>query len=206
MVEGYDAADPERGSILALRDEWMNGGPGAQARIGGGYGALIGFLMAECRSQGAVIHLRSVVSAIEETDSGVLVRCANGDVHICDKVILTVPPPLLKEIMLPLAERKRAAAVAYIGFGNVIKILLRFETRWWADDKRRDLADLTFLLSDATIPVWWTQFPAENPLASSGGAAVLFSGEALYRGRDMGTAEAALASGLEVARTVLAAH
>jgi monoamine oxidase len=282
MVEGYDAADPERVSILALRDEWMNGGPGAQARIGCGYGALIGFLMAECRSQGAVIPLRSVVSAIEETDSGVLVRCANGDMHICDKVILTVPLPLLKEIMLPLAERKKAAAVAHIGFGNVIKILLRFETRWWADDKRRDLADLTFLLSDTTIPVWWTQFPAENPvltgwfggpkteamarlndqelieaalasladifgfdpkqlmrnlvaarainwahdpfargaysyatpdtrdaqsaLASSGGAAVLFSGEALYRGRDMGTVEAALASGLEVARTVLVAH
>ena len=26
MVEGYDAADPERASTLALRDEWMDGG------------------------------------------------------------------------------------------------------------------------------------------------------------------------------------
>jgi monoamine oxidase len=281
-VEGYDAADPERASILALRDEWMNGGPGTQARIAGGYGALIGFLMAECRSEGAVIHLRSVVSAIEATDGGVQVRCANDDVHMCDTVILTVPLPLLKEIMLPPTEREKAAAVAHIGFGNVIKILLRFETRWWADDKRRSLADLAFLLSDAKIPFWWTQFPAEHPvltgwfggpktdamarlndqqlietglasladifgfdpkqlmrnlgaarainwahdpfargaysyatpdtrdaqsaIANSGGAAVLFSGEALYRGRDMGTVEAALASGLEVARTVLAVH
>jgi monoamine oxidase len=39
----------------------------------------------------------------------------------------------------------------------------RFERRWWSD-KRPDLADLTFLLSDATIPVWWTQFPAEQPV------------------------------------------
>jgi monoamine oxidase len=46
---------------------------------------------------------------------------------------------------------------------------------------------------------------ARSALASSDGAAVLFSGEALYRGRDMGTVEAALASGLEVARTILAA-
>ena len=46
---------------------------------------------------------------------------------------------------------------------------------------------------------------AQSALASSDGAAVLFSGEALYRGRDMGTVEAALASGLEVARTILAA-
>ena len=33
--------------------------------------------------------------------------------------------------------------------------------------------------------------------------AVFFSGEALYRGRDMGTVEAALASGLATARTLL---
>jgi monoamine oxidase len=32
---------------------------------------------------------------------------------------------------------------------------------------------------------------------------VLFSGEALYRGPDMGTVEAALASGLETAGTIL---
>jgi monoamine oxidase len=32
---------------------------------------------------------------------------------------------------------------------------------------------------------------------------VLFSGEALYRGADMGTVEAALASGLETARMIL---
>ena len=77
--------------------------------------------------------------------------------------ILTVPLPLLKEIVLPPAERERAAAAAHIGFGNVIKILLRFETHWWVE-KRTDLADLTFLLSDARIPVWWTQHPADLPV------------------------------------------
>ena len=34
------------------------------------------------------------------------------------------------------------------------------------------------------------------------GGAIFFSGEALYRGRDMGTVEAALASGLETARAL----
>jgi hypothetical protein len=41
MVEGYDAAAPERASILALREEWMDGGRNTQARIIGGYGALV---------------------------------------------------------------------------------------------------------------------------------------------------------------------
>jgi monoamine oxidase len=277
MVEGYDAADPERASTLALRDEWMDGGRSTQARIAGGYGALIHFLTTECRNHGVVIHLTSAVSAIEGNAKG-LVRCANGDTLECDAVVLTVPLPLLKEIVLPPAEREKAASAAYIGFGNVIKILLRFETRWWAD-KRVDIADLTFLLSDRRIPVWWTQHPAEHPmltgwfggpktaamaglneqelveaglgslaeifgfdpkplmrnlvaarainwandplaggaysyampqtraaqavLSGSDGGAVFFSGEALYRGRDMGTVEAALASGLETARTLL---
>jgi monoamine oxidase len=278
MVEGYDAADPERASILALREEWMDGGRSTQARIAGGYGALIDFLTAECRNHGVAIHLASAVSAIEASNARGLVRCANGDAHEYDAVVLTVPLPLLKEIVLPPAERERAAAAANISFGNVIKILLRFKTRWWVD-KRTDLADLTFLLSDAKIPVWWTQHPPDLPLLTgwfggpkteamanlgehelieaglaslaeifgfdpkqlmrnlvaarainwardplAGGAysyatpetraaqavlsridggAVFFSGEALYRGRDMGTVEAALASGLATARTLL---
>src|ERR1700726_2319248 len=280
MVEGYDAADPERASILALREEWMEGGRNTQARIIGGYGALVEFLTAECRNHGVAIHLGSAVSAVEASKGRGVVRCANGDAHEYDAVVLTVPLPLLKDIVLPPAERERAAAAAHIGFGNVIKILLRFETCWWVDN-RTDLADLTFLLSDASIPVWWTQHPAELPVLTgwfggseteamgnlgehelieagisslaeifgcdqeelmwnlvaagainwahdplAGGAysyatpetraaqavlsridggAVFFSGEALYRGRDMGTVEAALASGLETARIILLA-
>jgi monoamine oxidase len=190
-----------------------------------------------------------------------------------------VPLPLLKEIVLPPAERERVKAAAQIGFGNVIKILLRFQDRSWVD-KPAHLADLTFLLSDAQIPVWWTQHPADlsaltgwvggprtQALANLGepeliaagltslaeifaldpkqlmrnlvaarainwahdpcargahsyatpetraaqaellsridGGTIFFSGEALYRGRDMGTVEAALASGRETARTLI---
>ncbi len=278
MVEGYDAADPERASTLALRDEWMDGGRSTQARIARGYGALIDFLTAECRNHGVALHLGSAVSAIDASNAKGLVRCASGDAHECDAVVLSVPLPLLKEIVLPPAEREKAAAAAHVGFGNVIKILLRFETRWWID-KRTDLADLTFMLSDARIPVWWTQHPADLPVLTGwfGGSKteamarlneqelieaglgsladifgldpkqlmrtlaaarainwahdpfargaysyatpetraaqavlsridrglVFFSGEALYRGQDTGTVEAALRCGLETARTLL---
>ena len=274
-VEGYDAADPRRASVLALRDEWMDGG--RSTRIAGGYDALVHFLASECRKNGVTIRLGSAVTAIEASDGGGLVHCANGDANECDAVILTVPIPLLREIVLPPPEREKAAAAANIGFGNIIKILLRFETRWWLET-RKDLADLTFLLSDASIPVWWTQHPADFPvltgwfggpkteamahfaehelieagiasladifdldpkqlmrnlvtaraiswandpfargaysyatletrraksaLARPDGRPVLFSGEALYRGREMGTVEAALASGLKTAQTI----
>ncbi len=277
MVEGYDAADPERASTLALRAEWMDGGHAPQARVDGGYGAMIDFLAAECRRHGVSLCLGCAVSAITEEGGAAVVRCAGGDLHGCDRVILTVPLPLLREIALPASARARLAAADDIGFGNVIKILLRFARPWWRD-RKQELANMTFLLSDETIPVWWTQYPdlrpvltgwfggprtaaldsldsrglidaglgslaaifgmvrediarelkaaaatnwahdrfargayswatprtreAQTILARANGP-VLFSGEALYRGRDMGTVEAALASGLETAGTIL---
>ncbi len=280
MVEGYDAADPARASTFALRDEWMDRGPGTQGRIVGGYGALIDFLAAECRRLGALIHLSAVVNAIEESGGRAIAYCDGGGMHEGDAVILTVPLPVLAEIALPPAAREKAAACAQIGFGNVVKILLRFATKWWAEAGGRDLVDLSFLLSSATVPTWWTQHPAMDPvltgwfagpktdtvahfaeeelvgiglaslaetfgmtldelktglvaarainwgndpfargaysyatpktreaqsvLGTPDGGCVYFSGEALYRGRDMGTVEAALASGLERARTILA--
>jgi monoamine oxidase len=278
-VEGYDAADPRRASTLALRDEWTARDDGEHGRIAGGYGALIEHLVFECRRYGAALHLGAAVTAIDEAGAQIAVRCSDGTVCEADAAILTVPLLLLSEIALPPAARKRAAVAAEIGFGNVVKILLGFATKWWADHRGRDLADLSFLISDAKVPTWWTQHPAKDPvltgwfagpkadrvssltetelidmgltslaeifdlpvdrirsnlvasrainwgndpfargaysyatprtreaqsvLSEPNGSAIFFSGEALYAGPDMGTVEAALASGQETARTIL---
>ncbi len=281
MVEGYDAADPRRASTFAIRDEWMARGEGQQGRVAEGYGALVGYLVSECRRHRAAIHLGAAVMAIDESHGRIAAHCRHGTVFEADAAILTVPLPLLSEITLPPPERERVAATADIGFGNVVKILLRFATKWWANHGGRDLADLSFLLSDATVPTWWTQHPvgypvltgwfagpkadsvssltatelvdmglaslaeifdlapdrirrdlvasrainwgndpfargaysyatpktreAQSVLRKPDGGAIFFSGEALYAGPDMGTVEAALASGQETAQTILAA-
>jgi len=278
-VEGYDAADPRRASTLALRDEWLARDDGQHGRIAGGYGALIAYLASDCRRHGAAIHLGAAATAIGESGGGIAVRCHDDTVFEADAAILTVPPPLLSEIALPPAARERAAAAAEIGYGNVVKLLLRFATTWWSDVGGRDLADLSFLLSNAPVPTWWTQYPLDYPvltgwlagpkadrvsalteaelvemgLASlaeifalpverirSGLIAsqainwgndrfargaysyatpetreaqallrrvddgvIFFSGEALYAGPDMGTVEAALASGQETSQALL---
>jgi monoamine oxidase len=280
-VEGYDAADPRRASTLALRDEWMDRNDGEHGRLAKGYGELIEYLLSECRRHGAALHLGTAVMAIDEIRKKIVVRSQHGATFEADAAILTVPLPILSEIALPSAARARAAAAADIGFGNVVKFLFRFSTNWWADCRGRDLADLSFLLSDATIPTWWTQYPAGYPvltgwfagpkadrvsslteaglietgvsslaeifdlpvdrirknlvasrainwgndpfsrgaysyatpktrgalsvLRGSSDQTILFSGEALYAGPEMGTVEAALASGLETAQTILTA-
>jgi monoamine oxidase len=278
-VEGYDAADPHRFSTLALRDEWLGRDDGEHGRVREGYGALVEYLASECRRHGAALHLGAAVTAIDESDERIAARCHDGAIFEADAAILTVPLPLLSEIALPPAARERVGEAADIGFGNVVKILLRFGTKWWSDHGGRDLADLSFLISDATVPTWWTQHPDEYPvltgwfagpkadrvsslaeaelidmglaslaeifdlprdrlrmnlvaarainwgndpfargaysyatpgtreaqsvLTKPDGGAIYFSGEALYAGPDMGTVEAALASGQETARTIL---
>jgi monoamine oxidase len=280
-VEGYDAADPRRASTIALRDEWLARDDGPHGRIVQGYGALVEHLASDCRRHGAAIHLDAAVMAIAEDHGRIAARCRDGTIFEADGVILTVPPPVFCEIALPAAAGERAAAAADIGFGNVVKILLRFSTEWWADHGGRDLADLSFVFGNAAVPTWWTQYPTGHPvltgwfagpkaervhslsaselvkmgLASLAkifgssvdrittdliasrainwgndpfargaysyattktrkaqeilrkpyGGAVFFSGEALYTGAEMGTVEAALASGRDTAQTVLAA-
>jgi monoamine oxidase len=280
MVEGYDAADPSRASTLALREEWLGREAGEQGRIAEGYGALIAHLEAQCRRGGGAIEFGAAVTALETAGGRIAARCRGGVAFEADAVILTVPPPLLPEIALPAAARAKAAAAADIGFGNVVKILLRFASKWWADHGGRDLGDLSFLFSAATVSTWWTQHPAGHPvltgwyagpkadrvahLSEAGlvdmglaslaetfdlpsdrlarglvasrainwgsdafargaysyatpetraalavlkrpdGDGIIFAGEALYSGPDMGTVEAAFASAQEAAQTILA--
>ena len=283
-VEGYDAADPRRASTLALRDEWMARDEGQHGRIAKGHGALIAYLLSECRRHGAALHLGAAVTAIDEARGRVAVRCSDGATFGADAAILAVPLPLLSEIALPSTAGERVTAAADIGFGNVVKFLFRFATRWWTELSERDLggrdlADLSFLISDATVPTWWTQYPdgypvltgwlagpkadrvsslaeaelidmglaslgeifdlpadrirrnlvaarainwgndpfargaysyatlrtreAQSALRRPNGDAIFFSGEALYAGPEMGTVEAALASGQETAQTIM---
>lgn len=279
MVEGYDAADPARASTFALREEWMGRGLAQHGRIGGGYGALIAFLASECRRHGASIELGAAVTAIEARGAGIAARGRDGRVDEADAAIVTVPLAVVPDIALPPDAREKAAAFNDIGFGNVVKILLRFSTKWWADAGGRDLADLSFLLSHARVPTWWTQHPEDHPVLTGWFAGpkadavpliaprefvhmglaslaqifelpverltrdlvasaainwgtdpfargaysyatprtrhaqaslkqpaglVFFAGEALYAGPDIGTVEAALASGQETAQAVLA--
>ncbi len=165
VVEGYDAADPRRASTFAIRDEWLARDEGEQGRIAEGYGALVAYLEVECRRHGALIHLGRAAAAIEENRGRIAARCRDGAVFEADAAILTVPLPLFREIALPPSAREpTTTAAGDIGFGNVVKILLRFATKWWADPARGDLADLSFLISDATVPTWWTQHPAAHPV------------------------------------------
>lgn len=164
MVEGYDAADPKRISTFALRDEWLGGGAWLQYRIKEGYGALLKFLESECGKNGVEIRLNAPVEEINIKKEGVSVRLLEGGVYEAGRVIVTVPLPALKDINFIPALHEKLEAASKIGFGDVIKLLLKFKSRWWVNASGKDFGEMDFMLSNEAISVWWTQYPDLIPV------------------------------------------
>lgn len=179
FVEGYDAADFRRASTFAFREEWLSM-ESDQFRIKGGYGKLADALAHDAQEHGCIIHLSSPVKALKWEKHKVIAITQQGEQFEASKVLITVSPGILVAppdvdgsiAFNPPLEKKREAAKA-LGYGGVIKVILQFKTAFWTKDGHRQMKDLSFILSDAPIPTWWTQFPQHSATLTGwlGGAA-----------------------------------
>jgi len=94
---------------------------------------LITYLVSECAGGRSAIHLGAAVTAIEERRGRIAARCHDGAAARSGCGDPHGAAPLLHETSFLRRPASKAAASADIGFGNVVKILLRFTTRWWTD-------------------------------------------------------------------------
>jgi monoamine oxidase len=163
-AEGYDAGDAKRISTFSLRDEWLGGMDWEQHRIRGGYGKLLSFLEKYCRKHGVKIHLNVLVKEITTSDNKVTVLCANKKTYSAQKVLVTVPLPTLKDIKFKPSISKKLQAASKMGFGDVVKILLKFDDMFWTYASGKDLRKMNFIFSDQVIGTWWTQYPEKVPI------------------------------------------
>jgi monoamine oxidase len=164
MVEGYDAADPKLISTLTLKEEWLNKTDWDDHRIKEGYGALIAFLRNECEKYGVIIKLNAQVKRIHRDESGVHVMLVNSSVFDASKVIVTVPLPVFNDIEWDSDVKEKIKIASKIGFGNAIKVVIKFKTRWWENVNGKDMSKMAFLLSNEKFLTWWTQYPKINPV------------------------------------------
>jgi len=158
-IEGYDAADPARFSAFALREELLGEGSWGQLKIKQGYGLLVRFLEEQCAKNGAEILCNKEVKVVDFGAEGVRLRCADGSVLEASQALVTVPLPVLQHIQFMPALPRKMEAARQIGFGPVIKILLRFKSKWWTHARGRNLERMFFMFSNEAIPTWWTQYP-----------------------------------------------
>lgn len=171
MVEGYDAADPKLMSTFALRDEWLSKTAMTEIvednRIKEGYGALMDFLANECKKSGVEICLNTIVKGIHSDTSHVVVLTTNGETLKANKVIVTVPLPVLQDIDFDTGIKRKIESAQQIGFGNVIKVLIKFKTRWWKSSLGKNLDKMAFMLCNEKFQTWWTQYPDINTVLTA---------------------------------------
>jgi monoamine oxidase len=206
-VEGFHAADPRALSLRALSEAEcaMDDSKGRRvSRFLGGYDQVIRWLEEGANRNGAEVRLNTVVYEINWSASSVVlhVRSRAGmqlrKIH-ARKVIVTIPLSLLHASVHesriegairfnpPLREKK--SAVDHLKMGPVMKVLLRFRSRFWerahsnAHIVHQNLAELAFIHHapdpDVVFPTWWTQKPIRAPLltAWAGGPQALELGD-----------------------------
>jgi monoamine oxidase len=166
FVEGYDAADLNRVSSMALAKEWSASDDEHQYRLEGGYSAVIAFLEDKVRKTGGQIWLSSPVTAIEWSQNNVKVMLSSGMQLEAEKVIITIPVAPLQSGAVTFSPSLPAHLNAFrqMGFGGVIKFFIEFKSAFWQERISRPLKKTAFVFSDARIPTWWTQLPNETPL------------------------------------------
>jgi monoamine oxidase len=170
-IEGYDAADTKKASVFAIRKEMEEEGE-EQYRLKPDYFAIIEFLREVCLKYNAKIKTdEPVLQIIRGKDIEVITPSAK---YICRKIIIAVPLGVLQcgttskgFINFPACVTDHINAAKTIGNGGVIKFLIEFDEAFWLDKKfldERNIPPPSFILSDAIIPTWWTQYPSSNPL------------------------------------------
>jgi len=166
FAEGFDIADPDRVSSIALREEWKNSDDEHQYHPEGGYSTLIEFLRKDVIDNGGSIVLNEPVREVCLKAKNVEIMSDSGKTYRSDKVIVTVPLGVLQRGSIkfspPLPEHQ--AAFASMGFGGVIKFNFEFKEPVWESRDHRHLPDLAFAFSDAGVPTWWSQLPDTTPM------------------------------------------
>lgn len=159
---GFDLTDINKASALAALHEWSDEQE-TQYRVNNGYGALVKYLLEKCSQSQGAIHYNSAVEIIEYNQEQVTVLTADKRSFSARSLLITTSAGFLQSggfTFSPPLDKSYAGAIAQLGFGDVIKILLQFRQPFWNADQ----GDIGFLLSDEVIPTWWTQAPNENNL------------------------------------------
>ena len=176
FAEGYDAADIQKASSFALREEWQTDGATDAYLIAGGYSQLTDFLATKCKANGGVIKLSAIVQEIIWEPGKVEIVCQKGQRYTGNQVIITVPVGVLQAksgepgaIQFKPEIKIKKDALAQLGYGAVIKVILVFKSAFWEEDQdslvgNRITPELGFLFADVTaFTAWWTGQSATTP-------------------------------------------
>ncbi len=155
-AEGYDIADPDKVSVMALYKEWAE--EEESYHISKGYGALVEYLAGQCRIKGVQILTENIVKHIDWHNGHAVVCTEDKNTYKAHKVVVTVPLGVLQRrnerasITFSPTLDTHVAAAQKIGFGSVVKVVVAFKQPFWKHDT-------AFIFGDQLFQTWWTQLP-----------------------------------------------
>ena len=164
FAEGYDLADIEKASTLALCKEWLKEDEN-NYRVTGGYAKLVSYLENIGKKQGCSIYTSTIVQQVNWQKDKVIITTNSGEKFIAQKLIVAVPLGILQSqkgmaghIEFTPTVPAYLEAAKQIGFGTAIKIVLQFSQSFW----QQQVSKLGFAFSEESVPAWWTQAPFDD--------------------------------------------
>ena len=177
-VEGFHAADPHLVSARAIAE---GGSPGDDIRerrlahVVDGYDRVITWLAGPLSTR---IRLSSIVTAVRWKPRRVVIEVARRKPLTARAAIVTVPLGVLQArpdrrgaIAFEPELRAKAHALNHLAMGAVVRVVLRLNARFWADETfanthaSEGIERMSFLhTSDRDFPTWWTTYPFTSPL------------------------------------------
>ena len=183
FAEGFDLADPDRVSTLALKKEWSENDEENQYHIIRGYSTITDYLAEQLIRLGGQIQMSTIIERVTWGKGNVKLATTGGKIIEGEKVIVTVSAGCMQKRSLHFEPgiRDYESAFDELGFGSVIKFLFEFKETFW----EKQLTDASFIFSDGKVPTWWTPRPDKTALLTGwlGGPSVLrsdFSQEQLF--------------------------
>jgi monoamine oxidase len=172
LTNGFDAADENKLSVFAIRDEWEDDSVENSYEADGSYKIAADHLAYECTANGCLFQLNAEVKEVYHASGAVRVECSNGPAYESTALLVTVSLGILTcgererghmRFIPPVTDKISAAKK--IGFGPVIKVTLEFRNAFWNDEDFKttaaQLPDLRFVTGNSEFPVWWTKMPDE---------------------------------------------
>jgi len=179
MVEGFDAADPQRASVKAIAREWSGSSLEGQYRPLGGYAALMTHLEQTLDPARSRVMLATTVQAVDWGGQSVSIEAR--DAALCAvtlnarRAIVTLPISVLQlpagapgAVQFEPALDDKRAALDGLALGPVIKVMLHFRRAFWEQLEHGRFSDAGFLhAAEAPFPTLWTALPFRVPLLTA---------------------------------------
>jgi monoamine oxidase len=194
-VEGFHAAHIDRISLRSLRQaetaqDDISGD--RQFRIANGYDQVPAALAGVLDASLVEMHLNTLVKRVRWKQGSVAVEAVSAaglplPSFTARCAVVTLPLGVLKasldhhggvEFEPRLSEKEKA--LAHLGVANVVKVMLRFRSRFWEErqiatvPRGSEIDSLAFVVSrDPWMPTWWTSLPVYAPVLTgwAGGSA-----------------------------------